>query len=63
MAERLDLETAATVRNMIGYIDDDRKIARHAGCSIAAVAAIRRNAPKPRANSMLVPWASAGQGT
>jgi hypothetical protein len=47
MAERLDIVSGATVRAMVGYIDDDGKIARHVGCSIAAVAAIRRQAPKP----------------
>jgi hypothetical protein len=52
MAERLDIETGATVRSMVGYVADDARIARHVGCSVEAVAAIRRNAPKPRFNSM-----------
>jgi hypothetical protein len=54
MAERLDLETAATVRSMVGYVADDARIARHVGCSVEAVAAIRRNAPKPRVNSLVI---------
>jgi hypothetical protein len=54
MAERLDIATSETVRAMIAYVADDARIARHVGCSIEAVAAIRRNAPKLRVNSMLV---------
>jgi hypothetical protein len=54
MAERLDLETAATVRSMVGYVADDARIARHVGCGIEAVAAIRRNTPKPRVNSLVM---------
>jgi hypothetical protein len=46
-AERLDISSGATVRAMIAYVADDAKIARHVGCSIGAVAAIRRQAPKP----------------
>jgi hypothetical protein len=61
MAERLDLETAATVRAMIGYIADDARIARHVGCSVEAVAAIRRQAPKPRVNSLVMRGPSPGK--
>jgi hypothetical protein len=54
MAERLDIETGATVRSMVGYVADDARIARHVGCSVEAVQAIRRNAPKPRRVNSLV---------
>lgn len=41
----MDLWSAETVRAMVRYIPDDGRIARHVGCSVREVTAIRRSQP------------------
>lgn len=45
---QLDPLTAQSVRGMITWCADDARVARHAGCTVAQVRAVRRGAPRPR---------------
>ena len=51
----MDWWTADTVRAMCRYVDDNERIARHVGCSVAAVANVRRQVPQSESARIAAP--------
>lgn len=57
----IDIYSMDTIRNMLRYIDDDQRIARHVGCPVESISRIRADefgphrlpsyAPRPRERS------------